>query len=88
MGGKPFTWPAGTYVNNDRYSHIMMASMTTITKDGTVCTPMHGTPEEMAELDASYKHLCALRDEVIAMGVMPPIADWKNINPNLDEKTC
>ena len=66
----------------------MMASMTTITKDGTVCTPMHGTPEEMAELDASYKHLCALRDEVIAMGVMPPIADWKNINPNLDEKTC
>ncbi len=88
MGGKPFRWPAGTYVNNDRYSHIMMASETDITKDGVACTPLKGTEQEMAELDASYKHLCALRDEVIAMGVMPPVAEWNKINPNLDAKTC
>jgi malate dehydrogenase len=24
-----------------------------------------------------------LRDEVIAMGILPPIAQWKSINPNL-----
>lgn len=88
MGGKPFEWPAGCYVNNDKFSHIMMASNTVIDANGVTCKPIKGTPEEETELEASYKHLCALRDEVIAMGVMPPIADWKNINPNLDAKTC
>ncbi|MBD5249826.1 MAG: malate dehydrogenase [Barnesiella sp.] len=88
MGGKPFRWPAGTYVNNDRYSHIMMATETTISKDGVVAKPLTGTPEEMKELDESYKHLCALRDEVIAMGVMPPVSEWSKLNPYLDEKTC
>ena len=42
----------------------------------------------MAELDKSYQHFCALRDEVIAMGVMPPIAEWGKLNPNLDKHTC
>lgn len=88
MGGKPFRWPAGRYVNNDRFSHIMMATETSITADGVSCKPISGTPEEMKELEQSYRHLCALRDEVIAMGVMPPIDKWKEINPYLDEKTC
>lgn len=88
MGGKTFRWPAGTYVNNDRYSHIMMAWETDITKEGVACNALQGTAEEMAELDASYKHLCALRDEVIEMGVMPPVAEWSTINPNLEAKTC
>ncbi|MCC8071085.1 MAG: malate dehydrogenase [Bacteroidales bacterium] len=83
MGGKPFRWPAGTYVNNDRFQHIMMAMETVISKDGVKIVPVKGTPEEEAELEASYKHLCALRDEVIAMGVMPPIDKWSTINPNL-----
>lgn len=88
MGGKPFRWPAGVYVNNDKFSHIMMAMETSITKDGVTCRPITGTPEEEKELEESYKHLCALRDEVIAMGVMPPIDKWNELNPYLDEKTC
>ncbi len=88
MGGKPFRWPAGTYVNNDRYSHIMMATETSITKDGVTCKPIKGTPAEMEELDKSYRHLCALRDEVIAMGVMPPISEWHKLNPHLNKHTC
>lgn len=88
MGGKPFRWPAGAYVNNDRFSHIMMATETSITKDGVVCKPIQGTPEEEKELEKSYEHLCKLRDEVIEMGVMPPIADWHRLNPYMDEKTC
>lgn len=86
MGGQSFRWPAGTYVNNDRFSHIMMAMETTISKDGVKIAPMHGTPAEMADLEKSYKHLCALRDEVIAMGVMPPVDQWSSLNPYLDEK--
>ncbi len=87
MGGPAFRWPAGTYVNNDRFSHIMMASETTITKDGVTVKEVTGTPDEMAALEKSYRHLCALRDEVIAMGVMPPIDQWKTLNPYLDKKT-
>lgn len=88
MGGKPFRWPAGAYVNNDRFGHIMMAMETNITKDGVKCLPVKGTPEEESALEQSYHHLCTLRDEVIAMGVMPPIDQWSKINPNLEGKTC
>lgn len=83
MGGKPFRWPVGTYVNNDRFSHIMMAMETTVTSDGVKVTPVNGTHDEEAELDKSYRHLCDLRDEVIQLGIMPPISDWNKINPNL-----
>lgn len=83
MGGKPFTWPAGVYVNNDRFNHIMMAMETTIDKNGVTIHPVNGTPAEKAELEKSYEHLCKLRDEVIAMGVMPPVDHWKELNPNL-----
>ncbi|MDE6853453.1 MAG: malate dehydrogenase [Muribaculaceae bacterium] len=83
MGGKPFTWPAGTYVDNDRFSHVMMAMETTIDKNGVTYAPIKGTPEEQHELEESYKHLCHLRDEVIEMGVLPPIDQWHNLNPNI-----
>lgn len=84
MGGKPFRWPAGTYVNNGRFNHIMMAMETSITKDGVTVKPVNGTPEEEKELEASYQHLCQLRDEVIAMGILPPISEWHKLNPNID----
>lgn len=87
MGGAPFRWPAGTYVNTDHYGHIMMATESNITADGVVATLPKGTPDEIAALDQSYEHLCKLRDEVIAMGVMPPIDQWGDINPNLVAKT-
>lgn len=83
MGGKPFTWPVGTYVNNDKFHNIMMAMETTVTKDGVEVKPVKGTPAEEADLEKSYKHLCELRDEVIEMGVLPPVAEWSKINPNL-----
>lgn len=83
MGGKPFRWPAGVYVNDDRFQHIMMAMETTISSRGVKIAPVRGNAEELAELEKSYAHLCSLRDEVIAMGVMPPIDKWKEINPNL-----
>lgn len=39
MGGKQFRWPAGVYVNNDRFSHIMMAMETVINKNGVSISP-------------------------------------------------
>ena len=83
MGGPAFRWPVGTYVNNDRFSHIMMAMETTITRDGVSYRQVEGTPAEQKELDESYRHLCALRDEVISLGILPPISEWPAINPNL-----
>ena len=66
MGGKPFAWPVGTYVNNGTYNHIMMAMETTVDRNGVTVHPVAGTPEERKELDQSYHHLCKLRDEVIS----------------------
>lgn len=87
MGGKDFRWPAGVYVNDDRFQHIMMAMETDITKNGIEFKAVNGTSEENQELENSYKHLCTLRDEVISLGVLPPIEEWKKLNPYLEDKT-
>ena len=34
MGGKPFGYPAGVFVHNDEFKHILMAMETQITKEG------------------------------------------------------
>lgn len=83
MGGESFKWPAGVYVSNNKYNHIMMAMETTINKDGVSYREIEGTPGEFADLDKSYKHLCELRDELIDSNVIPPISEWKTINNNL-----
>lgn len=84
MGGKPFTWPAGCYVDNGKFNHIMMAMETTIDATGVHYKEVKGSAEEQKELEESYKHLCTLRDEVIEMGVLPAISKWHELNPNID----
>lgn len=83
MGGRKFTLPAGCYVNTDGYNHILMAMNSTIDATGVHYTLSHITPSERTELNASYKHLQTMRDEVIAMGVIPSIEKWGELNPNL-----
>lgn len=87
MGGPAFRWPAGVYVNDKKFHNIMMAMETTIDKNGVSFKPASGTPEENAELEKSYEHLCTLRDEVISLGIMPPIDKWGEYNPYLLEET-
>ena len=85
MGGEPFTLPAGCYVNCDKlgYKNVMMAMPTTIDKDGVHFTAPEGTADEMAALQASYEHLQKMRDELVTLGIIPAINDWKTLNPNL-----
>ena len=83
MGGEPFRYPAGTFVNNDKYSRIMMAMDTTLDTNGCTYRMPQGTPEELAKLDASYEHLCKMRDELVTLNIVPPIEEWSSINPNL-----
>ena len=82
-GGEAFRWPAGTYVSSGGFDHIMMAMPVEITKDGCTYKDVEGTPSEMADLKKSYEHLCAMRDEVIGFGVLPPVAEWNKVNPHL-----
>lgn len=85
MGGDKFTWPAGCYVNCDAcgYKNVMMAMPTVIDATGVHFTKPEGTAQEMSDLQASYEHLCKMRDEIIELGIVPPVADWKKENPNL-----
>lgn len=83
MGGDKFRWPSGCYVNTPEFPQIMMAMETDITKDGVVINETKGTDSEMEALKESYSHLAKLRDEVIEMGIIPALEDWKTVNPNL-----
>ena len=82
-GGYP--WPTGVYVNDSElgFTQTLMAMETTLGSDGVSWTMPTGTEEEIAELRASAAHLAKLRDEVIAMGVIPPLDAWDNVNANL-----
>lgn len=85
MGGDKYTWPAGCYVNCDKcgYKNVMMAMPSVIDASGVHFTAPKGTSAEMADLNASYDHLCKMRDEIISLGIIPAVADWKKANPNL-----
>ena len=85
MGGDKFTWPAGCYVNCDKcgYKNVMMAMPSVIDADGVHFTAPEGTEAEMADLKASYEHLCKMRDEIVSLGIVPAVEDWTKENPNL-----
>ncbi|MBQ3254948.1 MAG: malate dehydrogenase [Rikenellaceae bacterium] len=83
MGGEKFRFPVGTYVCNEKYNHIMMAMDTTLDAEGCHYQMPVGTEEEIAKLDASYAHLCKMRDELVTLNIVPEIAKWGEINPNL-----
>ncbi len=83
MGGETFRFPVGTYVKTDKYDHIMMAMKTTLDAKGAHYEIPTGTPEENASLDASYEHLCKMRDELVDLKIVPQIAEWTKINPNI-----
>ena len=83
MGGEKFLFPVGTYVCNEKYNHIMMAMDTVLDEKGATYKVPQGTPHENEMLDASYKHLCHMRDELVELGIVPPISEWNKINPNL-----
>lgn len=82
-GGGAFEWPCGVYVTGERYQRVMMAMPTILGPDGVRWSIPEGDPDEMHELDAAYAHLQKLRDETIALGSLPPIADWGQYNPHL-----
>ena len=85
MGGEKFTLPAGCYVNHDKlgFKNVMMAMPTTIDATGVHFVEPTGTEDELASLQKSYEHLCKMRDEIVELGIVPPVADWKEMNPNL-----
>ena len=58
-----------------------MAMETEITKDGISYKNVQGTAEENKTLADSYEHLCKLRDEVISMGIIPPVEEVARPEP-------
>lgn len=85
MEGGGYPWPAGAYVDAPEHGleKVMMAMETTLGSDGVSWKMPEGTESELAALRASYQHLTELRDEVIDMGMLPPLAEWSSVNPNL-----
>ena len=85
IDGHGYPWPCGVYVDepSSGFEKIMMAMETTLSEDGVKWLMPGGTQTELGELKNSYQHLAKLRDEVIAMGVLPPLDQWSSVNSNL-----
>ena len=66
-----------------QYANVMMAADSRFTSGGVVGSIPQGDAEDMAALEKSYAHVAKLRDEVIAAGIIPPVSEWKSLNPNL-----
>lgn len=78
-----YEWPCGVYQREGEFAGVMMAADADFTTEGLVGRPPQGDAEDMAALRDSYTHLCKLRDEVIAAGVLPPVEEWKRMNAHL-----
>lgn len=78
-----YEWPCGAYFHDGPFARVMMAADVTWTPDGIVGSIPEGDDLDLASLRSSYDHLCKLRDEVIAMGTLPPLDCWTKVNPNL-----
>ena len=83
VGGEPFEWPAGAYVTGEAYHDVMMAMPTTLGPEGVKWTLPEGDSAEQAELHEAYEHLVALRNQIIGMGILPPVTEWSMVNPHL-----
>jgi malate dehydrogenase len=78
-----YPWPCGAYFGDGPYAGVMMAAPVSFSTQGMIASVPQGDAEDTAALAESYRHLCALRDEVIAAGVLPPVSEWPEVNPNL-----
>jgi len=85
IDGRGYPWPVGTYVDDSSlgFEKIMMAMETTVSPDGVSWVMPTGSDPELAELRDSFAHLARLRDEVIGMGILPPLDQWSTVNSNL-----
>ncbi|HSV73081.1 MAG TPA: hypothetical protein VLH79_04915 [Chthonomonadales bacterium] len=81
--GGAYPWPCGVFFKEGPYAGVMMAADARFGPDGLSGTVPAGDAEDMAALEESVRHLRALRDEVIAAGVLPPLDRWSAWNPNL-----
>jgi len=85
IDGAGYPWPCGTFVDapEQGFERVLMAMETRLDREGLSWEMPQGAASEQADLQASYAHLLKLRDEVIGMGLLPPLDEWSGANPNL-----
>lgn len=81
--GGGYEWPCGVYFKDGPYANVMMAADVDFTEDGLAPQVPQGLPEDVKALQESYEHIVKLRDQVIEMGILPPVDQWNSVNPNL-----
>lgn len=78
-----YPWPCGYFFGEGPFANVMMAADVRFTPGGIVGSIPPADGEDTNALRESYTHLCGLRDEVIAAGILPPVARWRTVNPRL-----
>jgi len=85
IDGKGYPWPCGAYVDSPEndMQKIFMGMETRLDSGGVHWEMPVGSDDEIAALRASFQHLAKLRDEVVEMGILPPLDEWSSVNSNL-----
>jgi len=78
-----YPWPCGAYFADGPFARVMMAAPVRFSVFGMQLMEPEGDEDEMEALRESYAHLCRLRDETIGAAMLPPVGEWKRVNPNL-----
>ena len=81
--GEPYEWPSGCYLDGEGFNNIMMAMPAKLSSAGAEWSMPDGSDADLAALRSSYEHLVELRDQTIEDGILPPLAEWNTVNPNL-----
>lgn len=81
--GEKYDWPCGCYLDREPFRKVMMAMPCRFGAKGLEWSMPTGDDEDLAALRHSYEHVAALRDQVIGLGLLPPLEAWGDVNPNL-----
>ena len=81
--GQPYSLPCGAYLSGAPYDKVMMAMPTHFGADGIEAEQPVGDAADLAALQDSYEHVANLRDQVVEMGLLPPLDKWGEVNPHL-----
>ena len=86
MGGKPFTYPAGVFVHNDEFKHILMAMETVITKEGKFTVTLLAEGNRLTGVGACNRLTGAYKTDGKRTLKIGPLAATMMACPGMDEE--
>ena len=79
MGGKGLGWGGGSQVCKEKQEEMMMGWESCMSGEGWEWGGLKGSGEEEGGLDKRQEELWGLGEEVMGMGVVGGVGEWKKV---------